>query len=234
MFNLQDNVPSIVSPSISELAIAPSRPRYLVFCAGLDRTFVHRIRNAYQTSYSQSSSLLASPGVGYDVRIIGFYSQDAECLFKHVNLVPNLLILGSGFKAPYSKVVKKWLNDKHPSVMRVDEAETDPTRLPHDEYYLRTYTVMPYGETSNTWRVTNEIDYGILVNLNWRREIKIEDFDHHTIKIDDFDSESSSDALSSYDMVAAARETSFFLRPDIQVSITSLSAVANFFGLSEH
>lgn len=231
MFNLQDSIPSIVSPSISELATAPSRPRYLVFCAGLDRMLVHNIRNAYQMSYSQSSSLLASPGVGYDVRIIGFYSQDTECLFKHINLVPNLLILGPGFKAPYSEIVKKWLNEKHPSVMRVDETETDPTRLPHDEYYLRTYTVMPYSETSNTWRVTNEIDYGILVNLNWRREIKIEDFDHHTIKIEDADSESCFDSSGDHDMVTAACETSHFLRPDIKVSLASLLAVANFFGL---
>lgn len=219
-----------VSSVISELEEPASRPRYLVFCAGLDRSVVHALRNAYETHVSQSSSLLSAPGTGYDVKIIGFYNVNLESIFNSLRLTPNLLILGPGLKAPYPKYVKEWISERHPSVMRIDEVEIDPTRLPREEYYLRTYSVVPLSQVSNRWRVANELDYGILVNLNWRRDIKIEDFDHHVINLNEIELDSSCDVEPDEARIKQAKDTSFFMRPDIKVNLGSIGVVASFFG----
>lgn len=182
-----------VSPSITDLEDTPERPRYLVFCVGVQRELVHAMRNAYRSFTSQSSSLIATPGCGYDVKIIGFYDDRLDRVFKAVGLSPNLVILGDGLRPPYPKFMKSWMNQHKPSVMRIDKKEIDPTLLPHEDYYLSIYSVMPEELTVNSWRVSNEIDYGILLNLNYRREIKIEDFDNHVIDVSKIDLDSQVD-----------------------------------------
>jgi hypothetical protein len=183
-----------VSPSITDLEEAASdRPRYLVFCVGVQRELVHAMRNAYRSFTSQSSSLIAPPGNGYDVKIIGFYDDRFDRVFKAVGLSPNLVILGDGLRPPYPRSMKSWMNQHKPSVMRIDKKEIDPTLLPHEDYYLSIYSVMPESMAVNSWRVSNEIDYGILLNLNYRREIKIEDFDNHVIDLAQVDLDSQVD-----------------------------------------
>jgi hypothetical protein len=183
-----------VSPSITDLEEPAERPRYLVFCVGLDRARVHAMRNAYRSFIGQSSSLIAPPGVGYDVKIIGFYDDRFDRVFKAVGLSPNLVILGPGLKPPYPAFMKNWMKRHKPSVLRVDPLELDPTRLENEDYYLSIYSVMPELVTDNSWRVSNEIDYGILLNLNYRREIKIEDFDSHVVDLSSVDLDSACDA----------------------------------------
>jgi hypothetical protein len=65
--------------------------------------------------------------------------------------------------------------------------------------------VIDKSKVDDSWRVSNEIDYGILVNLNYRRAVKIEDFDHHVVCLDDIDTDSSFD-------IASLKESSSFVK----------------------
>lgn len=214
-----------ISESIKELEKPAQRPRYLVFCAGLSRESVHAIRDTYRDFVSQSSGILAAPGSGYDVKIYGFYDDRLEKIFKAVGLTPNLLILGQGIRSPYPKFMKTWLKEHKPSVLRIDDEDGDSTLLPHDDYYLSIYSVLGQKSLTNTWRISNEIDYGILLNLNYRREVKIEDYDHHTLNLGEVDLDSNFDAGDLHD-------TKAFLRSDIAnvKAGAGLASAAAFFG----
>ena len=217
-----------VSPSIKDLEKAPERPRYLVFCVGLSVQVVHQLRNAYRVNNSAASGLLSQSESGYDMKIIGFYSRNLEAIFNNMRLRPNLLILGPGLQAPYPQFVKDWVSEQHPSVMRVAETEVNASSLPHEEYYLRTYSVLPFTKLLDGHRIAEEIDYGVLVNLNYRRDIKIEDFDHHVISLGDIDLGSTHEA--DEEVIKSATDSGWMLRQDMSLNPNTMAVISAFFG----
>lgn len=213
-----------------------SNPRYVVFCVGLSQEHVDAVRETYQTGTSACSALL-SPSNRYEVKIVGFHTRKLDAVFNNMRLKPNLLILGPGLQAPYPAFVKDWITWAHPSVMRMAEHSISIQQLSHEDYYLRTFSVLSFDQTHDATKLANEIDYGILVNLNWRREVKIEDFDHHMIKLDDVGSDldlDTEDLEERDDAIRTAREIGSSLRPDLNFSYTAMAAVSSFFGVLAH
>jgi hypothetical protein len=211
-------------------------PRYVIFCVGFTQEQVHDIRETYKTGTSVCSTLLSSSG-NYDVKIVGFHTRKLDAIFNNMRFKPNLLILGPGLQAPYQTFVKDWIAWAHPSVMRIAERRVEIQQLSHEDYYLRTFSVLPFSQIHDVTKLVNEIDYGILVNLNWRREVKIEDFDHHMIKLEDVGSDvdlNEEDLEERDDAIRAAREISSSLRPDLNFSYTAMAAVSSFFGVLAH
>jgi hypothetical protein len=212
------------------------KPRYVIFCVGLSHDHVNELREAYMPNVSACGALL-SPSNEYDVKIVGFHTRKLDTVFNNLRFKPNLLILGPDLQAPYPAFVKDWITWAHPSVMRIAERRIEIQQLSHEDYYLRTFSVLPFSQTNDRMKVAEEIDYGILVNLNWRREVKIEDFDHHMIKLEDVGSTADLDEEDSEernDAIRTAREIGSSLRPDLNFSYTAMAAVSSFFGVLAH
>lgn len=162
-----------VSPCITGIKVAET---YLVCCVGVDRDTTHVIRNAYRYGISNSAALLAQHKPDYVVKIIGIYNEETyeDILGRVLPLKPSLLILGRQFQAPYSPRFRDLVRRYEPAIMRMGKTRLPISEMPDPDYYLGTYAVFPESDISDSAAVSNDIDYGILVNLNMHKHVSVE------------------------------------------------------------
>lgn len=156
--------------------------RFVTYCLGLDDSQTHQIREAYRHNRSAfAESMIKTTALSYSMSIVNMHVHDADQAFELLSTVvdtaaaPHVLVLGEAFQAPYSRTFSSWVHTAKPSIVRVQERKIPVTELPCEEYYLGTYAVLGEDDIDDTDVVSDTLDYGVLVHLNSRRYVVLDD-----------------------------------------------------------
>lgn len=156
--------------------------RFVTYCLGLEPQQTYRLREAYRHNRSEfAGTLVKATALPYNMTIVNMHVNDADQAFAMLSTVvataaaPHVLVLGEGFQAPYSRTFTDWVHAAKPSIVRVQEHKVPVTELPCEEYYLGTYAVLADTELVDSETVSATLDYGVLVHMNSRRYVVLDD-----------------------------------------------------------
>lgn len=138
------------SPGLDEL-LTSGQDLNPVFCIGLSRDEVHKMRNAYM-------SLL-----DLEVRVYGFYNNH-NIVPKRVGVVPRILVLsGIDLGIDESIELKRYIRLHRIPVLRVLDDRKALVDLPRSDYYSGVYETLARRDISDATTVTALIELGIRI-----------------------------------------------------------------------
>lgn len=138
------------SPGLDEL-LTSGQDLNPVFCIGLSRDEVHKMRNAYM-------SLL-----DLEVRVYGFYNNH-NIVPKRVGVVPRVLVLsGIDLGSDESIELKRYIRLHRIPVLRVLDDRKALVDLPRSDYYSGVYETLARRDISDATTVTALIELGIRI-----------------------------------------------------------------------
>jgi hypothetical protein len=139
------------SPDLDDLLRSGSVDINPVFCIGLSRDEVHKMRNAYM-SY-----------LDLEVRVYGFYNNH-NIIPKRVGIAPRILVLSDiDLGSDDSLELKRYVRSNRIPILRVLDERKTLVDLPKSDYYTGVYETIARRDLGDATTVTTLIELGIRI-----------------------------------------------------------------------